>query len=307
MIAEVAHACTWWRNVEKPWLGWDVTLESVELARWFADPWPHRGAKGDLPAWSPARFRGGRRSLANVLGVSMLVLDVDEPQTSPASFFSRVADALPAVAFFGHSSFSSAIDAFKFRVVVLLDTVVDVNAYALLWARVARMLERATIAVDAQCKDASRLFFVPAVPPSGAYAWHAQPGSPFPAAMATELERAAREREEHERQKEREAARQAVRPRRRGAIDVAERARRYVANMPAAISGSGGHAATYKVAAVLARGFLLEESIAWDILAGDYNPRCEPAWSEADLRRKLDQATRADRVRDGWLLEARRR
>src|SRR5262249_18181074 len=48
--------------------------------------------------------------------------------------------------------------------------------------------------------------------------------------------------------------------------NVAERARRYVAKMPAAIAGENGHDATFAVAQVLVRGFDLPESQAWPIL-----------------------------------------
>lgn len=37
--------------------------------------------------------------------------------------------------------------------------------------------------------------------------------------------------------------------------------------MPAAISGSGGHAATFNVAVVLIRGFALPEAEAFDLIS----------------------------------------
>lgn len=72
-------------------------------------------------------------------------------------------------------------------------------------------------------------------------------------------------------------------------ISVEERARRYVALMPAAISGGGGHNATLHVAAVLLQGFDLPMHSARSILA-EYNMRCDPPWKESELEHKLKSA-----------------
>lgn len=71
------------------------------------------------------------------------------------------------------------------------------------------------------------------------------------------------------------------------------RARAYVAAMPPAISGSGGHNATFAVARKLVHGFGLSEGDAWTLLL-EYNQRCEPPWSERELRHKFDDAGRAN-------------
>ena len=71
--------------------------------------------------------------------------------------------------------------------------------------------------------------------------------------------------------------------------DVAERARKYIATMPPAISGSGGHTATFNVARKLA-DFGLSESEIFSMLRDDYNPRCQPPWSDRDLQHKASEA-----------------
>ena len=76
-----------------------------------------------------------------------------------------------------------------------------------------------------------------------------------------------------------------------------ERAALYVARMDGAKSGAGGHNATFAVASVLVWGFGLEEDAALRIMS-DYNRRCEPPWSEAELRYKLSSAARCG-GRDG--------
>lgn len=72
-------------------------------------------------------------------------------------------------------------------------------------------------------------------------------------------------------------------------MDLRERARRYVAAMPAAISGSGGHDATFAVACALVKGFGLSIGEARSLLQ-EFNQRCDPVWSERELEHKLQQA-----------------
>lgn len=72
-------------------------------------------------------------------------------------------------------------------------------------------------------------------------------------------------------------------------MTIIERARRYVAAMPAAQSGAGGHNATFAVACALVKGFGLSIAEARPLLE-EYNGRCSPAWSPKDLEHKLTQA-----------------
>lgn len=72
-------------------------------------------------------------------------------------------------------------------------------------------------------------------------------------------------------------------------MNLLERASRYVAAMPPAISGSGGHDATFAVACALLKGFGLSVSEARPLLQV-FNGRCNPAWSEGELEHKLQQA-----------------
>jgi len=70
-------------------------------------------------------------------------------------------------------------------------------------------------------------------------------------------------------------------------MDAIDRARRYIAKADAAISGSGGHNATFAVAAALVHGFDLSQSDALRIMAEEFNPRCQPPWSLKDLEHKI--------------------
>lgn len=61
--------------------------------------------------------------------------------------------------------------------------------------------------------------------------------------------------------------------------------------MPPAISGKGGHNATFDVAVAVVHGFDLTEEQALPILR-KYNERCEPPWTEKELRHKLADASK---------------
>lgn len=88
--------------------------------------------------------------------------------------------------------------------------------------------------------------------------------------------------------------------------EVLTRASAYLASMPPAISGSGGHQATIRAAVALVRGFDLAAEEALEVLLRDYNPRCRPPWSRAALLHKVRSAARADRVGRGYLLTERK-
>jgi hypothetical protein len=77
-----------------------------------------------------------------------------------------------------------------------------------------------------------------------------------------------------------------------GPLDLIERARRYLAKMPPAVSGQHGHDQTFAVACTLVQGFGLGVADAAPLFA-EYNARCSPPWSEPDLAHKLTDANRA--------------
>lgn len=70
------------------------------------------------------------------------------------------------------------------------------------------------------------------------------------------------------------------------------RASNYLAKMEAAVSGCGGHSATFKAARALVWGFDLPLDDARRLLVEEYNPRCRPPWSEPELDHKLQDADR---------------
>jgi RecA-family ATPase len=65
-----------------------------------------------------------------------------------------------------------------------------------------------------------------------------------------------------------------------------ERAAKYANAVPAAISGQGGHNATFTLATALTHGFNLNESEAYQIMS-DWNRGCQPPWADRELRHKI--------------------
>jgi putative DNA primase/helicase len=82
--------------------------------------------------------------------------------------------------------------------------------------------------------------------------------------------------------------------------DVAERARKYLAKVPPAVSGQGGHDQTFHAACVLVQGFALTRGPALELLR-EWNQSCEPPWSGRELEHKIDDALNQPGER-GYLL-----
>jgi len=90
----------------------------------------------------------------------------------------------------------------------------------------------------------------------------------------------------------------------RPSAGVIERARRYLAALPPAVSGQHGDVTTFRACCRLVRGFLLSDDDALALLH-EWNARCEPPWSERELVDKIRRARRYGREPLGGLLEAR--
>lgn len=85
-------------------------------------------------------------------------------------------------------------------------------------------------------------------------------------------------------------------------------ARAYLAKLPTAVSGAGGHPATYRAASILANGFDLPWNDAWELLQEWNTSHCSPPWSEKDLRHKLNDAfVRPHERPKGWLVAGKER
>jgi replicative DNA helicase len=85
-----------------------------------------------------------------------------------------------------------------------------------------------------------------------------------------------------------------------------KRASAYLARVPGAVSGNGGHQQTWTAALAVVRGFDLNEADAFDLFAREFNPRCDPPWSERELRHKITDAANNARLDRGYLLRVER-
>lgn len=83
-----------------------------------------------------------------------------------------------------------------------------------------------------------------------------------------------------------------------------QRAALWLSKVPPAISGSGGHNATYTAAVGLVHGFALSHVDSLTLLE-DWNKSCQPPWRATELAYKLrEAASRAHNKPRGHLLEA---
>jgi KaiC/GvpD/RAD55 family RecA-like ATPase len=70
---------------------------------------------------------------------------------------------------------------------------------------------------------------------------------------------------------------------------VMDRARKYLAKMPPAVSGSGGHDRAFHAACVLVCGFSLKPDEAMQVMR-EWSQTCQPPWTERELQHKVDDA-----------------
>ena len=80
-----------------------------------------------------------------------------------------------------------------------------------------------------------------------------------------------------------------------------ERARVYLARVPPAVSGHHGDLHTFQTCCRVVRGFALDDDEAFAVLT-DWNARCQPPWTERELREKIRSARRNGREPIGDLL-----
>ena len=71
------------------------------------------------------------------------------------------------------------------------------------------------------------------------------------------------------------------------------RADYHLATIEGAISGQGGHNKTFRVACVLCHKFGLPPDVAFPLMWEWNVTQCEPPWSQAEIRHKLEDAWKA--------------
>lgn len=239
---------------------------------------------GDLhPGWSPVWFEPCVRGKENVRAVYAACFDFDRGE-SMGAVLERVK---PLARGLLHTSRKHREQGHgdRFRIVFPLSRSVSWFESEELWKRLAPAVGN----VDPSPKDASRFWYMPGTvtgaewhaeswdgPELDPDAWLRKPDPTVRAPMPVVTTRAERS-------------------------NVEERARSYIARMDAAVSGQKGHQATWDVALVLCKGFGLTEDRAYALLC-EFNTRCQPPWSERQLRHKIKGALAAEKVPAGFLL-----
>ncbi|MEQ1906751.1 MAG: phage/plasmid primase, P4 family, partial [Pirellulaceae bacterium] len=83
---------------------------------------------------------------------------------------------------------------------------------------------------------------------------------------------------------------------------VLDRASKYIAKMDRSVEGSKGSNPMFYAACQLVRGFDLSDDEAFNLLLNEFNPRCEPPWSEKEIRHKIKDARIRAKGQPGHLL-----
>lgn len=260
-------------NAKLPGVRQDLTLDELvaELAKatQYAGKWDH-------PGWSPGVFDPPLRKSGNVQEMYLLGLDYDGD--SGATIDEALA-CWDGVRGFLYTTKSHTAQKHRFRVMLLLDRPVSAVEYKRLWLLADAMLREQGHKVDGQAKDAARFWYAPGTEDGSAHELYDFDGEPIAVdewlAQAPELAAVVSAHDWDEAD---------------AAPEILANAKAYLAAMPPAISGQGGHPTTFRAAVAMVRGFGLSRRQAVDILMSDFNPRCLPAWTEDELRHKVEDA-----------------
>jgi hypothetical protein len=256
---------------------WDRVFDNLSVPVLFAGDKEH-------PGWSAATFDPCERNSSNVRLVTAMVLDYDGGET--------IDDAIALWgSYFGfmHTTRKHNPEAPRFRVVLPFARRVSPAEYARIWAYV---FARAGGKLDPAPKDPSRFWFTPGTPDMAHFECRRLTGEYMePDVILADL--ATHDGE----------PRAPVAPRSFEPASNERRASAYLARMPEAISGSGGHQALWAAALAVVQGFGLDERTAFTILDREYNPRCQPRWNERDLSHKVRDATNKSRLPTGYKLD----
>lgn len=258
---------------------WDEFFASWAEPPRFAGDTRHGG-------WSACVCEPHHRAATNVVGLSALVLDYDNgtPLDDACATWREYMGAL-------HTSRSHTAEKPRFRIVLPFSRIVTPDEYAILWRWAQKLSTAEGHRIDPACKDVARFWFRPAR--TAAYETRRLIGE---RAIDADLIVSAHKYEEHERQRAAQAQRQP-------STDVEKRALRYLEKLPASISGSGGHGALWTAALALVRGFRIAPPRALQMLKTEFNPRCQPPWSEREIRHKVEGAEQDATTEYGYLAD----
>lgn len=247
--------------------------------------------KGKLvhPGWAPAEFSPPRREAAHVKAIHALVLDYDrDPQWDSVVALWR---AWSGVVYTTKSHGAEGAHAERYRVVIAMDRPVSVAEYEAIWRWASARSDAVGMPVDPMRKDVSSSWYAPTRPPGG---WRSErlAGPPLDVQQAIADAPAA-------------PVLHVVPYTPSTADDVDRRIRRaraYVARMPPAVSGDSGHTTMFNAVCATMFGFDLGSDETMAVIAEEYNPRCDPPFTERELRHKVANAAKRCKRQRGYLL-----
>lgn len=289
---------TWFKCVDGPESYRGIPMHD-DVTRIVKSAAVHHGDKRELPMWSWATYKThGNRKLENVESVTAFAIDVDRDHgwatiRDFAASLRKVLDLSWCI----HSSFSSVPGKRKYRAIAPISRPMTPEEHASAWLGANAALQIGGITVDGQCKNSNRVYYCPARPAGGGYEWAQLNGAVFDVDVWVPLgERV---------QAAAMAAREPAKPLRIGDLKAFDRASKYIAHVPGAVSGQHGHDATFVLAGKLVHGFGLSDEEALHLLT-QWNLTCQPPWKPAELKRKVQQARTSARMQPGFLATAER-
>ena len=272
-----------------------------------SDPEAVKRIKFNQPAFSPAEYPPGKsRAKANVLQVHLAVLDLDKCSQIALQVALQTLQA-QGLRFGCYTSFSHRRPEYptspvRARVIIDLDKPVAGPQWLDFWSRLVQWFQTLTdVQVDGSCKDSSRLYGLPYTPHPDESSTIFSDGAP----LSVDAVLALPPLEELSRALVADTYGDS------GEVDLAEtpleihkrreRAQRYLRRMAPAVEGERGDDQTLK-AAHTGAGFGLTPDQFWPLLL-QYNARCRPPWDPAELRVKLENATKYNTRPFGYLLD----
>lgn len=121
-------------------------------------------ASKDGPLWSPNHYPANTtRGWSFVKHVSCLVADIDkDADIYTVDVIERM---LSGYSYAIHSTYSHREDDYKFRVIVPLGEDIPAGEWGKVWDRWQALFAHLRIKLDASCKDASRIYYLPSCAP----------------------------------------------------------------------------------------------------------------------------------------------
>ncbi len=270
----------WANGIPKPRGIWVDGEDWDGLLRWIGNP-VRATAKEEHGAFCLAELNGPRCE-ANVARVTALGLDGDETGMPVARAHALLSGYRHVV----YTTFSSTVEAPRWRAIVALSRPATGDEHARYIGNVHANLRDAGAPLDSSAVDPCRLWYLPCVRPGGHWECYASDGRPFDvdAALVTAAELEAEARAMLAR------AQATI-----GRTPTLDRVRAYLAAMDPAVSGSGGHKATFRAACVIVAN--VDSHAEQEALLAEFNIRCKPPWSEGELAHKLDGARKRSDLR----------